>query len=88
MRLGKIGSEIHLMKFSETFTKIAFKLPKCILLHLFSFNKLLTDTIQCDLYLLFHKISYKLSRNSVRFENSSGNRLSDRLNFVRFYLTV
>ena len=27
-----------------------------------------------------------LSRNSVRFENSSGNRLSDRLNSVRFYL--
>ena len=29
-----------------------------------------------------------LSRNSVRFENSSGNWLSDRLNSVRFYLTV
>ena len=29
-----------------------------------------------------------LSRNSVRFENPSGNRLSDRLNSVRFYLTV
>ena len=48
------------MKFCETSTKIAFKLPKCILiLPLFSFNKLLTDTIKCDLYLLFHKISYK-----------------------------
>ena len=30
----------------------------------------------------------KLSRNSVRFENSSGNWLSDGLNPVRFYLTV
>ena len=47
------------MKFCETFTKIAFKLPKCILLPLFSFNKLLTDTVKCDLYSLFHKISYK-----------------------------
>ena len=26
-----------------------------------------------------------LSRHSVRFENSSGNQLSDRLNSVRFY---
>ena len=69
-----------------TFTKIAFNLiPKCILLPLFSFNKLLTDTIKCDSYLLFHKISYNLSRNSVRFENSSGNQLSDRLNSVRFF---
>ena len=47
------------MKFCETFTKIAFKLPKCILLPLFSFNKLLPDTIMCDLYLLFLKISDK-----------------------------
>ena len=48
-----------LIKLCETFIIIAFKLPKCILLPLFSFNKLLTDTIKCDLYLLFHKISYK-----------------------------
>ena len=36
----------------------------------------------------FIKSLINLSRNSVRFENSSGNRLSDRLNSVRFYLTV
>ena len=77
-----------MIKFCETFIKIAFKLPKYILLPLFSFNKLLTDTIKCNLYLLFHKMSYRLSRNSVRFVNSSGNRFSDRLNSVRFYLTV
>ena len=75
-------------KICETFTKIAFKHPKCILLPLLSFNKLLTDTIKCDLYLLFLKSLINLSRNSVRFENSSGNRLSDGLNSVRFYLTV
>ena len=77
-----------LIKFCETFTKIAFKLPKCILLPLFSFNKLLTDIIKCNLYFLFIKSLKNLSRNSVRFENSSGNQLSDRLNSVRFYLTV
>ena len=54
----------------------------------FSFNKLVTDTIKCDLYFFFIKSHINLSRNSVRFENSSGNRLSDRLNSVRFYLTV
>ena len=68
--------------------KKAFKLPKCILKPLFSFNKLLIDTIKCDLCLLFHKISINLSKNSVRFENSSGNWLSDGLKSVRFYLTV
>ena len=36
----------------------------------------------------FIKSLINLSRNSVRFENSFGNRLSDRLNSVRFYLTV
>ena len=36
----------------------------------------------------FIKSLINLSKNSVRFENSSGNRLSDRLNSVRFYLTV
>ena len=78
-----------MIKFCETFIKIAFELPKCILLPLFSFNKRLTDTRKCDLYLLFDKISYiNLSRNSVRFENSPENRLSDMLNSVRFYLAV
>ena len=48
-----------LIKFCETWTKLAFKLPKGILKPLFSFNKLSIDTIQCDLCLLFHKISYK-----------------------------
>ena len=47
------------MKFCETSIKIAFKLPKAILKPLFSFNKLLIDTIKCNLCLLFHKISYK-----------------------------
>ena len=47
------------MKFCETCTKIAFKLPEGILKPLFSFNKLI-DTVQCDSCLLFHKISYKL----------------------------
>ena len=47
------------MKFCETCTKLAFKLHKGILKPLFSFNKLLIDTIQCDLCLLFHKITYK-----------------------------
>ena len=77
-----------MVKFCETFTKIAFKLPKCILLPLLGFNKLLTDTIKCDLYLLFIKSLVNLTRNFVRFENSSGNRISARLNSVRFYLTV
>ena len=48
-----------LIKFCETFTKIAFKLPKGILKSSFSFNKLLTDTIKWDLCLLCHKISDK-----------------------------
>ena len=42
------------MKFCETFTKIAFKLPKGILKPLFSFNKPLIDIIMCDLCLYFH----------------------------------
>ena len=36
----------------------------------------------------FIKSPINLSRNSMRFENSSGNWLSDGLNSVRFYLTV
>ena len=36
----------------------------------------------------FKKPLLNLSRNSVRFENSSGNWLSDGLDSVRFYLTV
>ena len=40
-----------------------------------------------DIY-FFIKSLINLSRNSVRFENSSGNWFSDRLNSVRFYLTV
>ena len=61
---------------------------KCILLPLFSFNKLLTDTIKCDYIYFFIKSLINLSRKSVRFENSSGNWLSDRLNSVRLYLSV
>ena len=45
------------MKFCETCTKLGFKFPKGILKPLVSFNRLLIDTIQCDLCLLFHKIS-------------------------------
>ena len=47
------------MKFCETSTKIAFKLPKGVLKPLFSFNKLLIVTIKCNLCSFFHKISYK-----------------------------
>ena len=75
------------MRFDKI-TKIAFKLPKGILKPLFSFNKLLIDTIKCVLYFLFIKSLINLSRNSVRFKHSSGNWLSGGLNSVRFYLTV
>ena len=62
------------MKFCETFTKIALKHPKGILKPLLSFIKLLIDTANCVLCLLIHKKSLiNLSRNSVRFKNSSGN---------------
>ena len=43
------------MKFCETSTKIAFKLPKGTLKPLVSFNKLLIDIINCNLCLLFVK---------------------------------
>ena len=41
------------MKFCETCTKLDFKLPKVIFKPLFSFNKLLIDTVQCDLCFFF-----------------------------------
>ena len=48
-----------LIKFCETFTKIAFKLTKGILKPLVSFNRLLINTIKCNLCLLVHKICLK-----------------------------
>ena len=67
---------MSLIKFCETSTKIAFKLTKGILKPLFSFEQLLIDTLKCNYVYLFVKSLINLSRNSVRFENSSGNWLS------------
>ena len=77
-----------LIKFCETFTKIAFKLPKGILKPLSSFNKPLIDTKSVIYVYFFITSLINLSGNYVRFENSSGNWLSEGLKSVRFYLTV
>ena len=54
----------------------------------FSFNKLLIDTISVISVYFSMKSLINLSRNSVRFDNTSVKWLSDGLNSVRFYLKV
>ena len=61
--------------------KKTFKLLGDVLKPLSSFNNLLIDTINCFLCLLFHKISHKLSINSVSFKFFFENWLSILLAF-------
>ena len=56
-------------------------------LNLAFINYLLTQLSVINVY-FFTKSLINLSRNSVKFENSSENWLSDYLNSVRFYLTM
>ena len=76
------------IKFCEIFIKIILELPKIVKsLYLNARNLGLTQQSVIYVY-FFIKCVVTWSKNSVRFEKSSGNWLPDGPNSVRFYLTV